>query len=108
MRYLLGLLALFFLAPLAGYSQGTCPSGAPVSGNHCYFISAQSGADTNNGTTESTPWAHAPGMTGCARNCASHSYGSGEVYIFKGCDTWDFSTIHQWTPGANNVYFGGY
>ena len=106
-------LAVSVFAPRAAHAQGACPSGAPVSGNHCFFISSSAGSDSNSGTSESAPWAHAPGMNGCTGNCGSHNYNPGEVYIFKGCDTWNFAQIGQWTPGTggasgNLLYFGGF
>jgi hypothetical protein len=78
---------------------GACPSGTPVAGS-CYFIAA-SGSDTNNGTSESTPWQHAPGMPLCANNCASNTPIGGSGYIFRGGDTW-----HMGNSGAS-PYTGG-
>lgn len=54
---------------------GACPSSAPVTGNHCYFISAQSGAsDSNKGTSESTSRLHAPGMPNCSATSTAPSW----------------------------------
>jgi hypothetical protein len=82
--YLLAVLILW--APLA-HAQGTCPSGLPITGTHCFFIAA-SGLDTNNGTTESTPWLHAPGMPNCSNTCGSTTPAAGEGFVFRGGDTW--------------------
>jgi hypothetical protein len=106
------LLAFFMCAPRA-HAQGACPSGAPVSGNHCYFISSASGSDSNSGTSESAPWANAPKMSTCTANCAANNPTGGTAYIFKGCDTWNFAKIGEWTPGVsgsagNPIYFGGF
>lgn len=52
-------------------------------------------------------------MSTATGNSASHNYAAGEVYIFKGCDTWNFATIGRWTPGAsgtsgNLIQWGGF
>lgn len=104
---------LIFFCASSAHAQGACPSGAPVSGNHCYFISSSTGSDSNNGASESTPWANAPQMSTCSNACAGHSYSPGEVYIFKGCDTWNFAAIGEWIPNAsgtsgNLIYWGGF
>jgi hypothetical protein len=93
-----------------------CPSGAPVSGNHCYFIAAN-GADTNSGTDESHPWLHAPGMPNCAATCltvsnslsGSATAGAGMGFIFRGGDTWHFgnSALTPYTGGTWNINVGG-
>src|ERR1700683_21618 len=38
--------------------------------NSCYYIAAN-GSDSNNGTSETSPWQHAPGMPACSATCAS-------------------------------------
>ncbi len=52
-----------------------------------YYIAAN-GSDSNNGTSKTTPWLHAPGMTGCAANCAATAPQPGDQFIFRGGDTW--------------------
>jgi hypothetical protein len=52
-----------------------------------YYIAA-SGSDSNNGTSKTSPWLHAPGMPTCAASCAAHTPAAGEQYIFRGGDTW--------------------
>ena len=91
MRYLLGVAALMAFCCSFAHAQGACPAGVPVTGNNCYFIAAN-GADTNNGTSESTPWLHAPGMTNCANICAGVTPSAGTGFIFRGGDTWHAST----------------
>lgn len=54
-----------------------------------YYVSAI-GADTNNGTTKTTSWLHAPGMTNCASTCSSTTIHAGDSVIFRGGDTWHF------------------
>jgi len=110
---------------------GTCPSGtnylnaqtntfgtlASLGVTSCYFISA-AGADTNNGTSESTPWLHAPGMPNCSNTCAGVIPAAGNGFIFRGGDAWHFGnsgaspyTGGTWTlthNGSNGspIYFG--
>src|ERR1700722_1933828 len=73
-----------FVARAAG---GSCPSGAnyinpanngiagplvPLSSfgvRSCFYIAAN-GADSNSGTSEQSPWQHAPGMPNCTSVCA--------------------------------------
>ena len=57
----------------------------------CFYIAAN-GSDSNNGTSEATPWLHAPGMTSCTGSCASNAPSGGTGYIFRGGDTWHFGT----------------
>jgi hypothetical protein len=71
------------------FAQGACPANAPVTGNNCYYIAAN-GSDSNSGTTESTPWQHAPGMSSCAGKCAAVTPRAGEGFLFRGGDTWHF------------------
>ena len=60
-----------------------------------YYISAN-GSDSNNGTSNTSPWLHAPGMTGCSSNCQNKAYGQngfnipspGDRFILRGGDTW--------------------
>jgi hypothetical protein len=96
-------IACFFYAGSAFASGGACPSGLPVTGNNCYFIAAN-GADTNSGTTESSPWLHAPGMPNCKSNCAAVTPAAGNGFIFRGGDTWHFGIT---TDSANNPASGG-
>jgi hypothetical protein len=52
-----------------------------------YYVAAN-GSDSNNGTSTSTPWQHAPGMTGCSGNCASKTPQAGDKFILRGGDAW--------------------
>jgi hypothetical protein len=54
-----------------------------------YYIAAN-GSDSNNGTSKTTPWQHAPGMPKCTGTCAGHTPVAGDQYIFRGGDTWHF------------------
>lgn len=109
---------LLFLVLLLGtgkiaWAQGSCPANAPVTGNHCYFVAA-SGLDTNSGTSESSPWLHAPGMPNCSNNCATvqatmnGNITGGQGFIFRGGDTWHEgnSSASPYTGGTWNIGFG--
>ncbi len=52
-----------------------------------YYVST-SGADSNNGTSKTTPWAHLPGMPSATGTAASHSSVAGDTFILRGCDVW--------------------
>jgi hypothetical protein len=107
---------LFLLVALPAFaSGGSCPSAANYlnpSGSlvtlsslgvtNCYYIAAN-GSDSNNGTTEATPWQHAPGMPACSGNCLAAYNGSlkGVGLIFRGGDTWHFG------DSAQSPYTGG-
>jgi hypothetical protein len=67
-----------------------------------HYIAA-SGSDSANGTSTSTPWLHAPGMPGATGNAASYSPAAGDVFYFRGGDTWHFSN----SSPASGVYTGG-
>jgi hypothetical protein len=131
----LALLATFLCAGSAFAAGGSCPSGAnylsltsPQIGGgagsvtlaslgitSCFYISA-AGADTNSGTSEATPWLHAPGMPACSSTCASTTPAAGNGFIFRGGDTWHKGsgspgTGRGWTwgqsgTGGNPIYIG--
>jgi hypothetical protein len=76
--------------------------------NSCYFI-ATNGVDTSNGTSEATPWAHAPGMTTCANACAAVTPAAGTGFIFRGGDTWgstNYFVISNGGSSGSPVYYG--
>ena len=95
---------LFLIPSLAWAAGGACPSGAsyinwqspltPVTLSSlgvtsCYYVSA-AGSDSNAGTSESSPWLHAPGMPAATGNPASLNPTGGIGIIFRGSDTWHF------------------
>lgn len=108
-------------------SGGACPTGAnylspsgtlvtlsSLGVTSCYFVSA-SGADTNNGTSESTPWLHAPQMPNCSGTCATVQNQNGGIppgtgIILRGGDTWHFgnSVATPYTGGTWNFNTGQY
>ncbi len=79
-----------------------------------YYIAAN-GSDSNNGTSTTTPWLHAPGMKGCSGTCASTSPKAGDQFIFRGGDTWHYSAgspvglpwTWTWSGSSSNpIYIG--
>jgi len=98
------LLLIMMTSPCFG--QGACPAGTPISGMNCFFVSAN-GADTNNGTSESTPWLHAPGMPNCSDVCAGNYPAAGSGYIFRGGDTWHWGTGTSLIGGQWNWNWSG-
>ena len=71
-----------------------------------YYIAA-SGSDSNNGTSKTTPWMHAPGMPNCTSSCASASPKAGDQLIFRGGDTWHFGNSSA-SPYAGGTWNFGY
>jgi len=65
-----------------------------------YYIAAN-GSDSNSGTSNTTPWLHAPGMPNCSSTCAAITPQAGDRFIFRGGDTWHFS------KSSATVYIGG-
>ena len=116
-------MAFFLYAGSAFAGGGPCPSGANYynsSGTamvtlaslgitNCYYIAA-SGSDSNSGTTESSPWAHLPGMSTCTGNCAAITPTAGQGFIFRGGDMWNGSNLGiNWNYGGtspNPIYIG--
>jgi hypothetical protein len=125
-KKLLFLLLLLLLLPGLARAGGACPTGVnylnPASEalvtlsslgiTSCYYISS-AGADSNSGTSESSTWAHAPGMPNCSSNCAT-VYNGGNVagglgFIFRGGDTWHFgnNAASPYTGGTWSHWIGG-
>ena len=75
-----------------------------------YYVDFASGADTNNGLSKDAPWKYAPGMNGCAFNCAVFGLHPGDQVIFKGGVTWDATgfpmVISASGASGNPIYFG--
>jgi hypothetical protein len=100
----------------ANYTSLTNPTGALVTLSSlgitsCYFVAA-SGSDTNNGTSESTPWLHAPMMPRCSNICATVQNQSGGVpagtgIIMRGGDTWHLGNSSLTASGCSAGYQGG-
>lgn len=47
-------------------------------------------SDSNNGTSKTTAWIHAPGMTGCTATCSSQTINAGDSVILRGGDVWHY------------------
>lgn len=69
-----------------------------------YYVAA-SGSDSNNGTSKTTPWLHAPGMPNCSSNCAAFNPSSGDKIVLRGGDTWHFgnSSAIPYTGGGWDI-----
>jgi hypothetical protein len=121
--FLVIMLGLFLCAAPALAAGGGCPTGNTTvdpNGNpislsslgiaSCFYVSKSTGSDTNNGTSESTPWAHLPGMPSCTGNCASTTPAAGEGFILRGGESWTSSDLPiAWTwsgTGSNPFYIG--
>lgn len=102
------LTGLIFVARTSYAAGGTCPSTANI-GDHgyaaptnCYYVDFANGSDSSYDGTQETvsgshgPLQHAPGMTGCASNCASITPAAGMGFIFKGGVTWTYAIL-PWT-----------
>jgi hypothetical protein len=117
-----GLVITLFPSSKAFGAGGGCPTGSDylnTSTNNlttlsslgvttCYFIAAN-GADTNNGTSEATPWAHAPGMATCSNVCAGVTPAAGVGFIFRGGDSWgpgNYLVINNGGNSNSPVYYG--
>jgi len=112
------------LATRPGFAAGgTCPSGNTTidpNGNpislsslgvtSCFYISKSTGSDTNAGTTEAAPWAHAPGMPSCTGTCAATTPAAGEGFILRGGETWVSSdlgiNLNVSGNSSHPIYFG--
>jgi hypothetical protein len=79
-----------------------------------YYIAAN-GLDSNNGTSKTTPWLHAPGMNGCTGACAADSPKAGDQFVFRGGDTWHAKTgsplglqwVWTWSGSSGSpIYIG--
>jgi hypothetical protein len=79
-----------------------------------YYVDHTNGLDSNNGTSKSTPWKHAPGMYSASSNASGTTINPGDSVILKGCVTWgetsgDYS--FPWRPATsgtsgNVIYYG--
>lgn len=109
-------IAVAMLALLPVTLFAACPANVPSGVTTCFYIDSATGADTNAGTLESAPWAHAPGMVGCASTCGSNTPSSGRGYILKGGSIWTETGVSTgpfpWTiPNDNGssgtpIYYG--
>ena len=93
----------------ASATGGSCPGSVPSGINSCFYAS-QSGADTNTGTSEASPWLHIPGMVGCSQNCSSVTPAAGQGFILRGNDVWangNFPIMWGWSgTSSSGIYVG--
>lgn len=113
MKYLLA----FLLCSIPAFAA--CPGTGPASVfSTCHYVSYALGADTNNGTSEATPWKHAPGMKGtgpvgsgtdvCAVNCAGYAPAAGEAVILRG-EVFPYTVlpwIGSWNGSSSSTTIG--
>jgi hypothetical protein len=92
-------------SPQTGGGQGSVTLSS-LGVTSCFYVSA-AGSDSNSGTSESSPWLHAPGMPSCSSNCASVSPSAGMGFIFRGGDTWHQQTGSPQTGGSWNWNYTG-
>ena len=75
-----------------------------------YYVDFASGANTNSGISKNSPWKYAPGMSGCALNCAVFGLQPGDRVIFKGGVAWDVTAfplkVNASGTSGNPIYFG--
>jgi len=105
---------LFLFISIPGWAAGgSCPTAqnylnsstgalttlSSLGVTNCYFVAAD-GADSNSGTSETSPWLHAPGMPNCSGTCASTNPGAGTGFIFRGGDTWHYGAGTPATGGS--------
>jgi putative cofactor-binding repeat protein len=73
-------------------------------------VDFKSGTDANGGISKSAPWKYAPGMSGCALNCAVFGLHPGDRVIFKGGVSWDVTAfplrVSVSGSSGNPIYFG--
>src|SRR5262249_2491898 len=104
----------------ASSARAACPSGANYNSlanfvgalttlssgygvTTCYYVAA-GGSDMNNGTSEATPFQHAPLMANCANSCAAVTLAGGSAIIFKGGDTFHFgNNTGSYSGGRWNI-----
>ena len=81
-----------------------------ASGARCFYVDYASGSDSNSGTSEASPWQHAPGMQGCSSRCAATTPQADDYYILKGGVTWPNSAlpwVFHWSGSASHGIFLG-
>ena len=85
-----------------------------------HYVDYTTGSDSNNGTSTSTPWKHAPGMQGltpsgsstgdgCTGNCASYTPAAGDFIILKGGTVWPYTTmpwVWNWAGSGSTSTYG--
>jgi len=91
--------------PQTGGGQGSVTL-ASLGVTSCFYISA-AGSDSNSGVDENHPWLHAPKMPACSSTCASVTPSAGTGFIFRGGDTWHFTSGSVLTGGTISISQSG-
>jgi hypothetical protein len=96
----------FFRLALLILTVGTMMTGIASAAN--YYVAAN-GSDSNSGTSNTSPWLHAPGMPNCTGTCASTTIRAGDSVILRGGDTWHVgnSSASPYTGGTWHVSTSG-
>lgn len=85
-----------------------------------YYVDYVNGSDSNNGTSETAAWKHAPGMQGltptgsstgdgCSAKCASYAPAAGDEIILRGGVVWPYTTapwIWTWSGSSSTQTYG--
>jgi len=74
-----------------------------------YYIDYDAGSDANAGTATGTAWQKAPGMASFA---GDYAHSAGDVFVFKGGETWPASCFrmritYSGNADSDDVYMGG-
>lgn len=91
--------------------------GAPVFCHATTYYISQTAAgvtcsDSNTSTqaqSKTTPWCNAPGMPNATSNASSYTPVAGDVFAFRGCDTWTFAGQFNIKNGSSStvITYGG-
>jgi hypothetical protein len=77
----------------------------PAGATH-YYISYSAGSNSNNGTSESTPWKSHPYMqnaVGCAGSLPSYTHSAGDIFTFKQGDSWPNACFDMSIQGGGTL-----
>lgn len=68
-----------------------------------YYVDFAAGDDTNNGTSTSTPWKHAPEDVNATGVADGTTLDDGDIVVFKGGVTYEGTVIHTRDGASGNV-----
>lgn len=93
---------LCMLTTRSAHAAASCPASVPSGITTCYYADYVNGADTNSGTSETSPWKHIPGMTGsgdsCSGHCAAVTPSAAMGFILRGGTVWPYTVFpFVWT-----------
>jgi hypothetical protein len=97
---------------LLGFVSSPAAAQTAVQSGRTFYIDFASGSNSNNGTSQATPWKCHPYMqnsSGCAGAPHAYSHVAGDRFIFKGGVTWPSACLVMsvnagGTPGAQDYY----